>query len=263
MTFDSLTTPETTPVTNATIATQMAHRTFRAFTEDTVTEEQVTTLLEVARHTATSAFLQQFTIIRIQDPAVRAEIHRASGQPYVGGDRGELFVFVVDLNRNARIRAEAGIDATPLQRMNLFMEAVEDTVLAAQNVVVAAESMGLGTCFLGSINGDPRRVIAALKLPLMTYPLVGLLVGHAAQEPQYKPRLPLSVTTGVDTYPQIDSYSEAVADYDAILQQYYDMRDTNNRVDSFTHQVRTKVGKGPAEASPMLEILHEQGLALY
>ncbi|MDO4791743.1 MAG: nitroreductase family protein [Buchananella hordeovulneris] len=254
--------PEETPLTNETIACQMAHRTIRAFTEDKVSAEQVDTLLRVARRAPSSAFLQQCTIIHVQSPQVRAQIHAASGQGHVGGSKGELFIFVVDLFRNSQIRAEAGLDNEPLARMNLFMEAAEDTVLAGQNMVIAAESMGLGTCYLGSINADPRRVIAALNLPKFTYPLFGLLVGQAAQQPQYKARLPLEVTTGVDGYPYVDSYREALAEYDAVLQEYYELRDTANRLDSFTNQIRVKPGKGPAEGSPMLEILREQGLVL-
>ncbi|WP_371177216.1 NADPH-dependent oxidoreductase [Buchananella felis] len=262
MTLQKLNTPESTPVTNQTISVQMNHRTIRAFTGQKLTEEEVRTLLEVARHTASAAFLQQCTVIHVVDPEVRAELHGCSGQPYVGGDKGELFVFVVDLYRNSRIRAEAGLGNEPLSRMNLFLEAVEDTTLAAQNMVVAAESMGLGTCYLGSINADPRRVIAALGLPKLTYPLFGLLVGHRAQEPQFKPRLPLEITSGVDSYPFVDSYAEALAEYDAVIQEYYELREGGGRLDSFTNQIRVKPGKGPAEASPMLEILHEQGLAL-
>lgn len=254
--------PGTTPVSNPTIRTQMAHRTIRAFTEEPLGEETVTTLLEVARHTATSAFYQQFTIIRVLDPAVREQIHLASGQPYVGGTRGELWVFVLDLARNAAIREQAGASLEPLSRMNAYQQGAADTLLAAQNVVVAAESLGLGTVYLGSIGADPRRVIRALGLPRLTYPLLGLLIGHPTQEPQYKPRLPLSVTVGVDSYPALTDPAEQLAEYDAQVREYYDLRDSNNRIDSFTHQIATKLGTGGSELSPVLEVLHEQGLAL-
>ena len=53
---DALNTPATTPVTNTTIAAQMAHRTIRAYTDEPLGEDTVTTLLDVARHAATSAF---------------------------------------------------------------------------------------------------------------------------------------------------------------------------------------------------------------
>ncbi len=249
-------------VTTATIETQLAHRTFRAFTDQPIGEDVAATLLEVARHTATSSFYQQTTIIRVKDPTIRQEVFESSRQPYVGGNRGELWIFVVDLHRNAQIRRESGVDTEPMERTALFLEGTEDTLLAAQNVVVAAESLGLGTVYLGSIAGDPRRVIRALELPALTYPLLGLIIGHPDQEPQLKPRLPREITTSIDTYPEVADYSAVLSDYDEVVHTYYDLRDANHRVDSFTRQIRTKPGTGRAEQAPILEVLHEQGLLL-
>ena len=243
----ALRTPATTPVTNSTIAAQLAHRTIRAYTDEPVGEDAVATLLDVARHSA---------------PAVREQLHLASGQPYVGGDRGELFVFVVDLHRNAVLRERAGAPLEPLERTSLFLSGVEDAVIAAQNVVVAAESLGLGTTYLGSIIGDVRRVIRALRLPTRTYPILGLLVGHPAQDPQYKPRLPREIVVGTDAYPQFEEHADAVAVYDAEVEQYYDLRDTSRRVDSFSAQIARTLGQGAASQAPVMEVLHEQLLCL-
>lgn len=250
------------PAPNSTIEHQLDHRTIRAFTAEPVPEAQIATLLDVARHTATSSFYQQATIIRVKDPRIRHEIYLSSGQPYVDGTRGELFVFVVDLYRNARIREEAGLDVEPLELTTLFLQAVEDTVLAAQNAVVAAESMGLGTVYLGSIVGDPRRVIRALCLPIRTFPLLGLLVGHPDQAPQLKPRLPACFTTGVDAYPRVEDYHAALAGYDRETQTYYEHRDSHRRIDSFTRRIHRKPGTGRSEQAPVLDVLHEQRLAL-
>ena len=258
----ALTTPATAPVLNDTIRAQLAHRTIRAYADDRLDEDTVTTLLDVARHGATASYQQQVTIIRVLDPAVREQLHLASGQPYVGGDRGELFVFVVDLHRNALLRERAGAPLEPLERTNLFLQGVEDAVIAAQNVVVAAESLGLGTTYLGSIIGDVRRVIKALRLPTRTYPILGLLVGHPAQDPQYKPRLPREIAVGTDFYPELDDHLDALTAYDAEVEQYYDLRDTSRRVDSFSQQMARALGQGNASHAPVLEVLHEQLLCL-
>ena len=194
-------------MTNDTIASQLAHRTIRAYKDQPLTEDEVTTLMEVARHTATASYLQGYTVLHITDPQVREKIYAASGQPYVGGTKGDMFIFVVDLYRNSRIRAEQGVSSEALSSMNLFLTGAEDALLAAQNVVVAAESMGLGTVYLGSILADPRLVVDALELPELTFPILGLLVGHPDQEPEQKPRLPLSVLTAENTYPRVESYT--------------------------------------------------------
>lgn len=248
-------------MTNETIASQLAHRTIRAYKDQPLTEAEIETLMEVARHTATASYLQGYTVLHITDPQVREKIYAASGQPYVGGTKGDMFIFVVDLYRNSRIRAEQGVSSEALSSMNLFLTGAEDALLAAQNVVVAAESMGLGTVYLGSILADPRGVVDALELPELTFPILGLLVGHSDQEPGQKPRLPLSILTAENTYPRIESYTEALADYDREVTEYYDLR-SGSRLESFTHLVATNIGVGGAHVSPIMEVLNEQGLCL-
>lgn len=247
---------------NKTVALQLSHRTIRRFTDEALTNREVETLLEVARHTATSSFYQQCTIIRVLNPAIRHEIYEASGQPYVDGTAGQLWIFVADVHRDAQIRKEAGQGPEATELASTFFAAVKDSLLAAQNVVVAAESMDLGTVYLGSIAGDYRRVIRALKLPRQTFPVLGLLIGHPAQAPQYKPRLPLNVTVGVDEYPAFSNVTEALREYDDVIAQYYDLRDENRRVDKFTAQIARKMGVSRSETAPLLAVIKEQGLAL-
>ena len=58
-------------IENETIKHQLNHRAIRAFKDQTLSEEQLTTLYEVARHTATSMFMQQFSILHITDEEKR------------------------------------------------------------------------------------------------------------------------------------------------------------------------------------------------
>lgn len=139
---------------NDTIDYQISHRTIRAFKDQTLTQEQLTTLYEAARHTSTSLFMQQFSIIHVTDPQIRQQIREISKQKYVGAN-GDLFVFIVDLYRNQQIRKQSGNDDGRLHTTDIFMQALEDTVLAVQNFLTAAESMGLGGVILGSIKNDP------------------------------------------------------------------------------------------------------------
>ena len=142
-------------VTNPTIDVLRAHRTIRKFEDTQLGLEERDALIDVARRAPTSSFRQQFSIIHVTDVAKRDALAEVAQQPYVGTSKGDLFMFVVDLYRNARIREEAGMDIAPLQRTNLFLAAMEDAVLAAHNMEVAAESMGLGTVYLGSLLRGP------------------------------------------------------------------------------------------------------------
>lgn len=78
-------------------------------------------------------------------------------------------------------------------------------MIAAQNMVVAAESLGMGTVYLGSILNDNAKLSELLKLPKYVYPAVGLAVGWPDQEPQLKPRLPRHVIHMENYYKDLEN----------------------------------------------------------
>ena len=112
-------------------------------------------------------------------------------------------------------------------------------------------------------SAEAAQMAAALGLPERTFPIVGILVGHPAQEPQYKPRLPEGITVGVDAYPALEAHDAELAAYDERVTEYYDLRDASRRVDSFTEQIARMVGQGRAAQAPILDVLHRQRLCLH
>jgi len=74
-----------------------------------------------------------------------------------------------------------------------MMIGILDVGLMAQNMVLAAESMGYGACFCGSCGDRPEEVIAALDLPELVMPLTGLAIGVGTEEPPNRPRLTTSL----------------------------------------------------------------------
>jgi len=252
-------------VTNPTIDVLRAHRTIRKFEDSPLSAQDRDALIDVARRAPTSSFRQQFSIIHVTDVALRDQLAEVAQQPYVGTSKGDLFMFVVDLYRNARIREEAGLDIAPLQRTNLFLAAMEDAILAAHNMEVAAESMGLGTVYLGSLLRNPARTIELLELPRMTFPILGLLVGRPLQDPPYRPRVPKDLAVGENTYPKVEgSYLEELAEYDEDVRAYYELRKAGlGATNAFTQQISEQMGlPNTFDTAPVLEVLHSQGLCL-
>lgn len=246
---------------NQTIDNQLNHRTIRAFKDQSLTSDQLTALYQAARHTSTSMFLQQVSILHLTDESKRAQVQEITGQSYVGAN-GDLLIFLVDLHRNQQIRQQMGNDDGRLHTTDIFMQGVEDAVLAVQNTLIAAESMGLGGVILGSINDDPQKLVQALELPPMTFPILGLQVGVPDQQPQLKPRLPLEAMVFENHYPTEFNYHD-LADYDRLVHQYYDLRDTNRRIDTFTNQINgAKLDQHPTKRDQIVATLHQQGLAL-
>ena len=103
---------------NPTIQNQLSHRTIREFTDEPVTSAQLATLLDVANRTATSNGMQQYSLLRITDPDMRRQMAQVSTQEYLTRCP-ELFVFIVDVYRNARIAEELDRKSTRLNSSHL------------------------------------------------------------------------------------------------------------------------------------------------
>lgn len=236
------------------------HRTIREFKSSPIPPQQLSILLDIAKRTATSMGLQSFSIIRIVNPELKAAIAEVCNQEYVARVP-ELFIFIVDAYRNSRIAREQGITSDIERDSDRFFQGWTDAAIAAQNMVAAAELGGFGTVFFGSILNNVPKMIELLKLPELTFPVVGVGIGVPNQKPQLKPRMPREANVFDDSYTVFDSYLELLEDYDEEMEQYYDMRDTNRRVDSFTKQVAGK--KAVPLRQKLIQQAEAQGFKFY
>lgn len=236
------------------------HRTIREFKSSPMPPQQLSILLDIAKRTATSMGLQSFSIIRIVNPELKAAIAEVCNQEYVVRVP-ELFIFIVDAYRNSRIAREQGITSDIERDSDRFFQGWTDAAIAAQNMVAAAELGGFGTVFFGSILNNVPKMIELLKLPELTFPVVGVGIGVPNQKPQLKPRMPREANVFDDSYTVFDSYLELLEDYDEEMEQYYDMRDTNRRVDSFTKQVAGK--KAVPLRQKLIQQAEAQGFKFY
>jgi len=246
---------------NETVKTQLAHRTIREFTDEKIPEEIFETLMEVARRTATSTGMQASSIIRVTDSEKKKEIAKVCNQEYVARAT-ELLIFIVDQYRNWNIAREKGWYEESIRDMDRFFSAFTDACIMAQNVVNAAESLGLGTMYLGSILNDPERICDILELPELTFPVIGLGIGYPNQSPQLKPRMDMKFRVFENKYMPMTNYVEKLKDYDAEMRTYYDLRDANRRVDSFTNQVVTRLKNVIPKRQEILNVVKKQGFDL-
>ncbi|NEG96971.1 NADPH-dependent oxidoreductase [Bifidobacterium sp. SMB2] len=226
---------------NPTIATLLNRRSIRAFADESIPDDVVDTLESVAQHAASSQYLNDWSAIRVTDPDVAARLAEIGRQPYIA-QAPLLYVFVLDEHRNARIAAAKGVDvdsdAFTLNGSYRFSQAQNDAVLALHAMETAAYSLGLGCVILGSLLNDVDGLIDLLKLPKYTYPVLGLAIGKPAQEPALKPRMPKSVQFFENEYPQSsDELLTTLADFDADVHKYYDLRNTERPVDAFSDQI--------------------------
>jgi len=248
-------------MTNKLIESQLNHKAIREFKDEKLPKETFDLLMEVAKRTATSNGMQSYSIIRITDESLKEEISKVCKQDYVKR-APELLVFIVDQNRNNKILQEKGADTSFGNSMDLFIQGFTDGVLAIQNIVNAAESMGLGALYLGSVLNDPKEIIRLLNLPKLTFPILGLGLGYPNQEPQLKPRMSMDYRIFENKYVPMENILEHLHEYDDEMQTYYDLRNSSKRVDSFTDQVVMKYTNIIPKRVEIINDIRDQGFDL-
>jgi nitroreductase len=243
------------------ITKQLNHRTIRRFKDEKLPKETETLLFDVANRTASSNAHQTFSMINITDPVLRAKIAKVSGQDYVN-DCPLFVLFIIDSYRNFSVVNQVGGNTQPASDMDRFFQGFTDAVLAAQNMVNAAETLDLGTNYFGSILNDSRRIIELCKLPKLTMPILGLGIGIPDQAPLLKPRIPIELKVFENTYKLEDNYEEALKGYDQELSKYYDLRNPDQPLSRFVEQLQTKYENVNVNRTEVLKVIKSQGYDL-
>ncbi len=243
---------------NDVIKLLLSHRSIRKFSDQAIDQETVNTIVAAGQAAATSSNLQGTTVIQVNNPDSRAELAQlAGGQKYVSTS-STFLVFCADVKRSAQACALQGGEFTPGMTEH-FIIATVDVALFAQNCVIAAESLGLGICYIGGLRNNPADVSKVLDLPENVYPVFGLCLGYPEQDPEVKPRLPLDAVLMQDTYDE--SVLEAgIAQYDEHMRSYYRQRTGGKKDSNWSVEMKALVGK---ESRPhMRSFLHDQGFTM-
>lgn len=243
---------------NDTIAMLKAHRSIRKFSDQDVSDDQVAEIVACAQAAATSSNVQATSVVRVRDASTRAKLAEcAGGQPYVAS-APVLLMFCADLARPAEACRIGGGEFHPGMTEH-FMIATIDVALAAQNAVIAAESLGMGICYIGGIRNKPQEVSDLLQLPEQVYPVFGLCLGFPDQAPEVKPRLPLSAVLHEEVY-DASRNVEGIAEYDPTVRHYYSTRTGGTKDSSWSQEMSSLLGK---ESRPhMRDFLKKRGFEM-
>ncbi|WP_407175089.1 NADPH-dependent oxidoreductase [Bradyrhizobium sp. STM 3562] len=206
---------------NSVLTGLLAHRSIRAYLPDKLPEGALEAIVAAAQSAASSSNLQTWSVVVVEDEARRARLSDyAGGQAHIR--QAPLFlVFLSDLSRIERLAGEADRPVEGLRYLETFLISAIDAALAAQNAVVALESLGLGAVYIGALRNKPNEVARELGLPPHVAPVFGLCVGYPdpAVQSAVKPRLPQRVVVHRETY-QARPRDEGIAVYDELLRQF-------------------------------------------
>ncbi len=173
---------------NQAIETMMSHRSIREYEDKSLSDEEIEKIVRAGRQ---APFVSQLYSVIVQ-----------KDEEKIPFDAPVLFTICVDAHKMEKIMDKRDWDMAT-NDLTLLMFGMQDASYMAQNMVNAAESMGLGTCYLGA----PLRTAVNLKekydLPDKVMPMVQLVVGYPAEDPPTRPRYPLDFVMFEDEYPDL------------------------------------------------------------
>lgn len=202
-------------MTNPTLDLIHRHGSVRHYKPDPVPRETVEAIVAAAQRTSTSSNLQAYSVVAVTDATTRARLAELCGNQAHVAEAPVFLTWCADLARLDRACELRGYTQVTDYVENFLIAAV-DAAIAAQTAALAAESLGLGICYIGSLRNDTAAVIDLLELPRLVFPITGMTLGWPATEPRIRPRLGLSAMLHWECYDRTGE-DAALLEYDRAM----------------------------------------------
>lgn len=205
---------------NSTLEILLSHKSIRHYLDKPLPDGTLELMIAAAQSAASSSNLQLWSVIAVADSERKQRLSAlASNQSQI--TQAPLFlVWLADVSRLENIMDAGNLDTQGLYQLDLFLIAIIDAALAAQNAVIAAESLGLCTVYIGALRNNVTRVSKELQLPEGVFPVFGLCVGYSNPDKKIaiKPRLPQQAVLHKETYQsnletEVESYNDIMAEF--------------------------------------------------
>lgn len=168
----------------------MKRKSVRAYEEREVSAEVRAEILKATLRTPTAGNMMLYSILEITDQKLKDRLAvTCDNQPFIA--RAPLvWVFLADYQRwfdyyitsgVEELCAQQGLSLQKPEEADLFL-ACCDAMIAAQNAVIAAESFGLGSCYIGDIMEQYETHRDLLDLPQYVFPIGMVVFGYPTQQ---------------------------------------------------------------------------------
>ncbi len=191
------------------------HASVRSYKSDPVEKQLVEEIVAAGQRASTSSNMQCYSVVVVTDPQKKARMAELCGNQKHIRQAPLFLAWCADLSRLERVCERRGYEQVS-ENVESFLVSAVDVALAMQNATLAAESLGLGMCYIGAIRNNPLAVIELLSLPELVFPISGMTLGWPAVEPKRRPRLPLNAVLHWESYSSEDEEA-AIWDYDQAM----------------------------------------------
>ncbi len=188
-----------------TLENLLAHRSIRKYVNKPIEKEVLNKILEAGIRASNTGNMQIYSIIVTQDVEKKKAFSKLHFGQKMVEDAGAVLTICVDVNRFHKWcelrNAEKSYD-----NFLWFLTGTIDATIVTQNICVAAEELGLGICYLGTVNYNAPEISEFLKLPDGVFPVTCITMGYPDENPSLTDRLPLEAVVHYEEY---TDYSES------------------------------------------------------
>lgn len=205
---------------NETIELQRKHRSIRSYKNEPISDEMLQAIIEAGHRAPSSMNAQEISIIVVRDTERKAKIAELAGNQAWIAQAPVFIAIVADYNKTDIGVRKAGQTQIIHESMEGLLVAGIDAGLVLANMMVAARSLGLGIVPIGGLRRTPQGIIDLLELPPLTFPLVGMCLGHIDKDAPLKPRMDVKTFRHDERY-DAAHYQGSIDSYDATIMEYW------------------------------------------
>jgi FMN reductase [NAD(P)H] len=205
---------------NETLRLLIERASCRSFEDKPIPENVMQLVLEAGIHAATGGNLQPYSIIRIENQANKTKLAELCGHQLFIATAPVDLLFCIDLHR---LQRWAEIEVAPFTATSAFRHfwiSFQDTIICAQNICTAADALGLGSVYIGTVTECFREIRQMFELPDGVFPVVLLCLGYPRMRPLPRKKLGVEVIVYRDRYREIEEQTLV----DAFDRKYPDLK---------------------------------------
>jgi FMN reductase [NAD(P)H] len=194
-------TADDTTYPNRTIELLFERASCRSYADDPIPPETLNLVLEAGAHAATGGNLQPTSIILTEDPETKGWLAEQCGQSFIA-TAPVLLTFCIDF---WRLKRWAELEVAPFSATSAFRHfwiSFQDTIICAQNICTAADALGLGSCYIGTIIDVVPALCERLDLPEGVFPVVLLTLGVPQRALKQRRKLEIQTIVHKERYHQ-------------------------------------------------------------
>jgi len=253
-------------ITNQTIEALMNRKSVRKYTDRKLSKDELEVIVRAGQQAPFAS--QLYSVLYSTEGSI------AFSAPI-------WFVICVDAHKLERFMKLRGWDIVS-NDLTLLLLGMQDAAYMAQNMVIAAESLGIGSCFLGAASSSASRIrtlAERFELPNRVLPMVELVMGYPDEDFPTRPRYPLAFTLFENEYPELSDEEVKKAmkamDDGYLEQQYYRKQNVRIKAEdgrkddytfdnySWTEHISRKWGQWAESPNELLDTLRERGFSLF